>query len=557
MVDLDNGRPLPFASLSLVEANPRVGTLSDSMGVFRVPDVPVGRVDLECKLIGYETQVLPGLLIYSGKELVLEIRMKAAPAELEAIVVSAARTVNNAALVSVQTITVEETRRFAASYFDPARVATSFGGVAGTNDQANHLSVRGNSPNGIQWKLEGLEIVNPNHTSNAGTFSDRPTQSGGGVNSLSAQVLGNSDFLSGAFPAEFGNVLGGTFDMRLREGNDQQGEYTVQAGLIGLNLAAEGPFRKGKSGSYLVNYRYSTVGLLSLMGVDLGDEEISFQDLSFHVSLPAGQRGKLSLFGLAGLSRNRFEAQRDTTQWETEKDRFDIGFGSQIGVIGGSYTLRVSNRTVWHTALAASGLKSTREADRLDDQLTVNRLETDTVHQRLISINSYLGHSINDRHFLKGGVTLSHRHYFLFSETDTVLRAEGSGGGWLIQPYFRWQGRVLDRLTLYLGGHMMAFSFNDMYAVEPRRPYNGIFRAGNPFVLHTVFTASFSLPRCISPASRTVQTPTGIWGSVGPITMSSATSSIWDERCSFGRRFISRTCSIFPLLTSPAVPGPW
>jgi hypothetical protein len=171
---------------------------------------------------------------------------------------------------SIQAITPEQTLRYAATYLDPARVATSFAGVAAANDQANGLVVRGNSPNSMQWRLEGVEIVNPNHLSNAGTFSDRPTSTGGGVNILSTQLMGTSYFMSGPFPAQYGNATSAILDMTLRKGNNEKHEFTAQAGLIGLDIAAEGPLSKSNRGSYLVNYRYSFTGLLGAMGVNFG-----------------------------------------------------------------------------------------------------------------------------------------------------------------------------------------------------------------------------------------------------------------------------------------------
>ena len=175
----------------------------------------------------------------------------------------------------------------------------------GENSQSNNLVVRGNSPNGLGWYLQGVEIVNPNHTSNAGTLNDRSSQSGGGVNILSAQMLDNSTFLTSAFPASYGNATTGVFDMQLREGTKEQTHFTGQIGLLGIDAAFEGPIDQDKNGSYLINYRYSTIGLLSSMGVELGDEEINFQDLSFHLNWKQGS-GVMSFFGMGGTSKNIF-----------------------------------------------------------------------------------------------------------------------------------------------------------------------------------------------------------------------------------------------------------
>ncbi|MEM9261859.1 MAG: hypothetical protein AAGA62_19610, partial [Bacteroidota bacterium] len=181
-----------------------------------------------------------------------------------------------------QRFTIEEVYRLPGTFYDPARLVALLPGVVQTNDQANHLSVRGNTPNANLWRLNGLAIVNPNHTANAGTFYDFPTLSGGGVNAISAQMLDNSGFLAGGLPVEYGFATGGTFDLRLRPGSKAKPRHQAQAGFIGFDLSTEGPIGKGSKTSYLVNARYSFTGLLADMGVDFGGEEIRFADLNVH-----------------------------------------------------------------------------------------------------------------------------------------------------------------------------------------------------------------------------------------------------------------------------------
>lgn len=158
--------------------------------------------------------------------------------EQQELVITAAvdkeKPLNDLSLVSTRTFSVEETRRFAAAVNDPARMATSYAGVVAADDGNNHIVIRGNAPNGLLWRMEGVDIPNPNHFSNVGT-------SGGGISILSSQLLNNSDFSTGAFAAEYGNALSGVFDLKLRKGNSDRREFTIQAGVLGLDVAAEGP----------------------------------------------------------------------------------------------------------------------------------------------------------------------------------------------------------------------------------------------------------------------------------------------------------------------------
>ena len=256
--------------------------------------------------------------------------------------------------------TVEEVYRLPGTFYDPARLVNLLPAVVQTNDQANHLSVRGSTPNANRWRLNGLAVVNPNHTANAGTFYDFPTLSGGGVNAISAQMLGNSAFLAGNPDERYGFAAGGTFDLQLRPGAPDRRKYQVQAGLIGLDLAAEGPLGKSGTTTYLANGRYSFTGLLADMGVDFGGEEIRFTDLNAHLH-HRGKRSEFSLFTVVGQSTNDFTAPDSPDEPLTEqKELFDIGFTSEMAIFGGNYRLDFVNGDFLSTGLAYSTVAPSR-----------------------------------------------------------------------------------------------------------------------------------------------------------------------------------------------------
>ncbi|MEM1215203.1 MAG: carboxypeptidase-like regulatory domain-containing protein, partial [Bacteroidota bacterium] len=314
VTDAENGQSLVGATVLLTEL--KRGTTTDSLGQFVFDQLRPGRYPLRVTYLGYQEVNLPEVLVTGGKETVLELELTEAATSLVPITVKSTRTTNLGNSASVLLLTQEETFRFPATFNDPARLATAYAGISGSNDQGNLLVIRGQSPLGMSWRLEGLEIVNPNHTPNAGTFTDRTTLTGGGVNALSAQLLADAPFFLGNMPASYGNATAGLLDMRLRKGNNQQREFTVQAGVIGLDAAAEGPIGK-KGASYLVNYRYSFTGLLGDLGVPLGNEDIRFQDLSFNVSIPGKNGQSLGVFGLLGKSSKTIEPPTDYTAWDS------------------------------------------------------------------------------------------------------------------------------------------------------------------------------------------------------------------------------------------------
>lgn len=259
-----------------------------------------------------------------------------------------------------QRFTVEEVYRLPGTFYDPARLVALLPGVVQTNDQANHLSVRGNTPNANLWRLNGLAIVNPNHTANAGTFYDFPTLSGGGVNAISAQMLGNSGFLSGGLPVEYGYATGGTFDLRLRPGNKTRRKYQAQAGFIGFDLMVEGPIGDSGKTSYLVNGRYSFTGLLADMGVDFGGESIRFWDFNAHLH-HEWDGGELSLFSIVGASSNVFAGPDSTEQEITEqKELFDIDFDSEVQIYGATYQRSPRGRNSFSAGVSYSTNASER-----------------------------------------------------------------------------------------------------------------------------------------------------------------------------------------------------
>lgn len=467
ITDVDTGQPLIGASVQLLPSD--IGITTDTAGRYRLEEVPMGRYQLKVSYIGYQPVIIPELYITSAKEEVRDVALVEQASELDAVVVRAPRSDIYTTAPTVKTLTVEETLRFPATFFDPARLVATFAGVVQDNDQGNGISVRGNSPNSILWRLEGVDIVNPNHTPNAGTVSDRVTVNGGGVNILSAQLLSTSYFYTGAFPADYGNALSAVMDMRLRPGNNQQHEFTGQAGLIGLELATEGPFSNDSEASYLVNYRYSFVGLLNLIGVDVGDEEISFQDISFNLVFPGKNGSELTLFGMGGLSENNFFTERDSSLWEIQKDRYDIRFRSQMGALGLTYKTPVGKKGLWHTAAAYSGLTSTRLGDQLDNNYEPIRIEDDVYDQNKASIHSFYQYKMSAANRLKFGLIATRHGYDIRSQQNLAdVPVSGTGNGILWQPYLNWQSKLATNITTNIGLHYTQFAFNSTSAVEPR-----------------------------------------------------------------------------------------
>jgi hypothetical protein len=330
IIDRNNKLPIAGSTVTLSFNGNSRSVSSDKNGVFRFGNIPVGRHEIKIKMAGYKLEEITDVLVTSGKENIVNIEMETQSNKLDEAIVyvnNSKNPLNQMAMTSGRSFSPEETNRYAGAFLDPARMAQSFpGAVAGGDD--NEIIVRGNSPKSLQWKLEGIEIVNPNHFGEEGA-------SGGGISMLNTMALGKSDFYTGGLPAEYNNATSGVFDLKFRKGNTDKREYSFNLGVLGVGATLEGPFKKGASSSYLISYRYSSLSLLDKVGVKLTDAGVpKYQDLSFNFVFPTKKVGTFSLFGIGGLGKLKDKAEHDYSKWEERTDAQDIDVTYNAGSVG-------------------------------------------------------------------------------------------------------------------------------------------------------------------------------------------------------------------------------
>lgn len=462
-------KPLAGATVTLGGANLSVMTGAD--GSFRIAGVPVGSRQLTITYAGYNDVQIDNIIVNSGKETALEIAMEIDVDIQQAVEITARskrnRPLNEMSVVSARAFTVEETQRYAAAVNDPLRMASSFAGVVSAEDGNNEIVIRGNSPAGLLWKMEGVDIPNPNHFSSAGS-------SGGGISILSAQLLANSDFVTGAFAAEYGNALSGVFDLKLRKGNSDKKEYTAQVGLLGLNLAAEGPLARAYKGSYLVNYRYSTLQALSKLGLEVAGGVTNFQDLSFNIYLPAAGAGEFTLFGFGGLSDQDMESEKDPLKWESEGDRYGGVFKANTGAIGATHGIALGRRA--HLKSSAALSYAQNEYNELYDEGNGSLLNTYRNQYRTKKwiLSSVANYQLNARNSIRSGITANIIGYDFYQKSretpdDPVLeRINQSDNTGTLQAFAQWQYKPMNRLAFQAGAHYLHLLLNNSHSLEPR-----------------------------------------------------------------------------------------
>lgn len=473
VVDKVSQSAIPGAHIAVINSNPQIGTSSDINGHFKLNSVPVGNQSLKITYLGYKDLILPGIEVNSGKEVVLNIELEEDISNLKEVEISHKveknKALDDAAVVSARMFSVEETERYATALEDPMRMATAFPGVVATGGNGNNnISIRGNAPNGLLWRMEGIDIPNPNHFSSVGT-------SGGGISILSSQLLTNSDFLTGAFPAEYGDALSGVFDLKLRKGNDEIHEYTAKAGFIGLDIAAEGPFAKNYGGSYLINYRYSTPTLIQKLGVNIGTGIILFQDLAYNFYFPTNKAGTFTLFGFGGLSSQYQDAVKDSMKWISDySTRFSSDFYSNTGATGITHFLSLDENTYLKSAFVISGTGNGQTGYKLDKLYNPQLNGNESFIQSTIALSSTLNKKINSRNSLKAGIVISRLNFNILEQggNDTTNRLftylNQKGNSYTLQSFVQWGYKVTDQMTFNSGLHYLSLLLNNTYSFEPR-----------------------------------------------------------------------------------------
>ncbi len=469
IMDLNTQQTIIGANVIIVGSNPLKGASTGIDGKFTISDVSVGRVNIQITAMGYEPQLLSNIIIESAKEKVLNVELIEAFEMLEQVVITARKeqgeAINEMATVSSKTVTVEETGRYAGSLNDPARSVSAFAGVVGNAEGNNDIVVRGNSPRGILWRLEGIEIPNPNHFANEGS-------TGGPVNTLNASMLANSDFFSGAFAPEYGNALSGVFDTKFRTGNNQKSERSLSIGVLGTDVTLEGPFNKKYDGSYLINYRYSTLELMDKAGIlDFGGIP-KYQDISFKVNLPTSKYGNFSLFGLGGASSISDIQESEINDTVKVTGRADVK--DKLGVVGLNHSYIVGKNSYIKSYISVSGTKNVL----LDESVDALTNEYWTYYKQdynntTLRLSTSFNHRFDRRNTLNTGVIYSRMKYNMHStlnDDNTVpvdfIKATGTTS--MVQGFTTWKHRMTEDFTLVSGVHYTQLLLNNNYSLEPR-----------------------------------------------------------------------------------------
>ena len=487
IVDKESQFPLPGVTVMVTTVDPVIGTVTDIDGNYKLKNVPIGRHFVRVSYIGYAQQELV-TVVTSGKEVILNVSIEESTEILDAVQIVAGsdhKVNNDMALVSARVFSVEETERYAGSRGDPARMVSNFAGVGGADDSRNDIVIRGNSPLGVVYRVEGVDIPNPNHFAISGS-------SGGPTSMLNNKLMANSDFFTGAFPAEYGNSTSGIFDLKLRAGNNEKREWTAQFGVLGAELMAEGPFKKGKSASYLLMYKYSTLGMFQAAGIDVGTNALPhYQDLSFKMNFPLKKGGNLALWGIGGNSGIDIliSDQKDTSEIDLygQNDR-DQYFSSGMAIGGLTYTKPLNEKTFIKTTLSGSYERQSTKHDLIyrhvdasngdfvQDSILANYMGYQFNTTKYTS-STYLNKKFGKKDVLKIGYNAD---YYVADLSDSITENDTLPGVYrtrwnanesfaLIQSYVQWKHKFSDDFIFTAGLHNQSFTLSNSHSwAQPR-----------------------------------------------------------------------------------------
>lgn len=486
IVDADSDMPLIGCAVELLISNgERLATISDLDGYYRIVNVPIGRHLIAASYLGYETITLPNIEVGSGKDVNQDIKLEESLVQLEEVVITAVaqkgESINELAAISSTTFSLEEVTRYSGGRNDVSKLVSAYAGVSNSNDSRNDIVIRGNSPTGVLWRLEGIAIPNPNHFSTLGT-------TGGPVSALNTNLLKDSDFLTSAFPAEYGNALSGVFDVGFRSGNKDRFEFTAQlAAFSGFEFMAEGPLNASKSGSFLVSYRHAFTSVAGSLGLDIGTNAVpNYRDLTFKLDFGKSKLGRFSLFGIGGTSDIQFlGAETDANDLFAEQDS-DSKADSKIGIVGVKHNVIVNSQTYIKTVLSVSQAANIFSQIRYKDAELADGYENvniDDKTNRLV-LSSFVNKKHNARNTTRAGFVIERLSLVSDARDRTGADLDGDGlPDWttlrdlddalhIIQPFIHHKLKLTDRLTINAGLHMQYVDQNKETALEPRLAIN-------------------------------------------------------------------------------------
>ncbi|MEG1838465.1 MAG: TonB-dependent receptor [Bacteroidaceae bacterium] len=341
-----------------------MGAITDSIGNFRIEDVPPGIYRLQISILGYKTLITPEYIL-TTKDLRIDAELEENPTELGEVSVTAStfRRLSESP-VGLRIIGLQEIEKSPGANRDISRIVQSYPGVAfSPAGYRNDLIVRGGSPSENRFFLDGVEIPNINHFSTQGA-------SGGPIGIIDADFIREVNFYTGAFPSNKGNALSSVLDFKLRDGSMEKNSLKAALGYSEVSLASNGHI--GKKTSYLVSVRQSYLQFLfKALGLPFLP---TFTDAQFKIKTRFSAHHELTVLGIGGIDNMRLN-----TDEKGEKAEYLLSYLPKIQqetfTLGGVYKHYAGNHVqtavVSHSYLNNRNTKYVNNDESNNDNLSL------------------------------------------------------------------------------------------------------------------------------------------------------------------------------------------
>lgn len=493
---IDADTKTPMIGVTVILRNGELqSTATNEQGAFKFQNAPVGLVSMQISYVGYEPLSLNNIEVKSGKEVVLELSLKERVEKLEEVVIKANKTkgraINEMSIVSSRSVSPDETQRYTSSFNDPSKVVANFAGVTFSQNGGSDIIVRGNSPKYMQWRIEGVEITSPFHF-------DEQNASSGGLSTLNNNLLATSDFYTGAFSPEYGDVLSNVYDIKFRAGNNEKYESSVGVSFLGTDITTEGPFKKGYGGSFLFNYRYSTATVLQDLKLVDVPGKVKFQDAAFNIKLPTPEGCTFTFFGLWG--KNNFLLEKVTPQiWSTPSNQVvdantteDFGKDADLLNLGMTHLFPINQNSFVKTIFAFSSNDISDDIQKkqllriidangnflYDSVVGQHTTFQNDLGRKVYRVSMTYSNKLSAKDKIEVGAKWARFNYdynqSIFNpkikEMENVLNLDK--GIDVIRSFISWRHRFNDYFTLVSGFHNVNVLYNHKSTIEPRIALN-------------------------------------------------------------------------------------
>ncbi len=371
---IDKATQLPLEAASVTVENTEWGSITDSLGRFRISGISTKSYILQFSKIGYKTVTLYNINLSSGNELSFTVELETEVKTIGEVTITGRRTAKAATLetpLSVQRLTTEEIKSNPGGNFDISRVINTLPGVGGTSGSVgafrNDIIIRGGGPGENVFYLDGVEIPVINHFATQGS-------GGGPTGILNVSFIEDVKLSSSAFDARYDNALSSVFEFKQKKGNNNHLQGNVR--LSGTELAAtlDGPLFNNKKTSFLASARRSYLQFL-FKAIDLPIRP-NYWDFQYKITHQINKKTTLTLLGVGAIDEFSFAAPSKSTPEKIYILNSNPNINQWNYTVGATLKRNVQNG-YWNLALSRNAFNNgiTRFEDNLNPKPSQQSLD--------------------------------------------------------------------------------------------------------------------------------------------------------------------------------------